>query len=144
MRGMSSRQHVRFDIDVSDDTGDIETDHAKFKQILYNLISNAVKFSRANGVVTIRARRLAATVMHPESVAISVIDRGIGIAPDNLEAIFDEFRQVDSSATRQSGTGLGLSLVKKFAELQRATCARWRSRSISCCPASKASTCCGS
>src|SRR5262249_28117725 len=121
MRGMSSRQHVRFDIDVSGDTGEIETDHAKFKQILYNLLSNAVKFSRTNGVVTIRARRLAATAVHPESVAVSVIDQGIGIAPEHLEAIFDEFRQVDTSQTRQSGTGLGLSLVRKFAELQRGT-----------------------
>jgi signal transduction histidine kinase/DNA-binding response OmpR family regulator/ligand-binding sensor domain-containing protein len=121
MKGMTERKYVKFEIDVSADTGDIETDHAKFKQILYNLLSNAVKFSRTNGVVTIRARRLAATPMHAESVAVSVIDRGIGIAADDQKVIFDEFRQIDSSATRQSGTGLGLSLVKKFVELQRGT-----------------------
>jgi len=119
MKGMSERKGVTFDIDVPPETGEIESDHAKFKQILYNLLSNAVKFSRTRGVVTIRARRLAATPTHPESVSVSVIDRGIGIAAEHLDEIFDEFRQVDSSATRQSGTGLGLSLVKKFVELQR-------------------------
>src|ERR1051326_8036901 len=113
MKGMSERKGVTFDIDVAPDTGDIESDHAKFKQILYNLLSNAVKFSRTRGVVTIRAWRVA------DSVSISVIDRGIGIAAEHLEEIFDEFRQVDSSAPRQSGTVLGLSLVKKFVELQR-------------------------
>jgi signal transduction histidine kinase/DNA-binding response OmpR family regulator/ligand-binding sensor domain-containing protein len=113
MKGLSARKNVSFEIDVPDDVGDIETDHAKFKQILYNLLSNAVKFSRSHGVVTIRVRR------HDETVSVAVIDRGIGIAPEHLEEIFDEFRQVDSSATRQSGTGLGLSLVKKFVQLQR-------------------------
>jgi signal transduction histidine kinase/DNA-binding response OmpR family regulator/ligand-binding sensor domain-containing protein len=113
MKGLSARKNVSFDIDVPEDVGDIETDHAKFKQILYNLLSNAVKFSRSHGVVTIRARR------HDATVSVAVIDRGIGIAPEHLEEIFDEFRQIDSSATRQSGTGLGLSLVKRFVQLQR-------------------------
>ena len=49
MRGMSARKNVTFEIDVPDDVGEIETDHAKFKQILYNLMSNAVKFSRSGG-----------------------------------------------------------------------------------------------
>jgi signal transduction histidine kinase/CheY-like chemotaxis protein/ligand-binding sensor domain-containing protein len=115
MRGLSARKNVTFDIDVPPDVGDIETDHAKFKQILYNLLSNAVKFSRSHGVVTIRARR------HDATVSVAVIDRGIGIAPEHLDEIFEEFRQIDSSATRQSGTGLGLSLVKRFVHLQRGT-----------------------
>jgi len=113
MRGLSARKNVTFEIDVADDVGEIESDHAKFKQILYNLLSNAVKFSRSHGVVTIRARRLG------DRVSVSVIDRGIGIASEHLGEIFEEFRQVDSTATRQSGTGLGLSLVKRFVELQR-------------------------
>src|SRR5207302_6453576 len=93
MRGLSGRKNVSFDLDVPPEVGEIETDHAKFKQILYNLLSNAVKFSRSHGVVTIRARR------HDAAVSVAVIDRGIGIAPEHLEEIFDEFRQIDSSAT---------------------------------------------
>jgi signal transduction histidine kinase/CheY-like chemotaxis protein/ligand-binding sensor domain-containing protein len=122
MRGLSTQKSISFDIDVPDDLPEIETDHAKFKQILYNLISNAVKFSRPGSMVTIAARVLPADMRHPESLAIRVIDRGIGIAPENQKLIFEEFRQIDSTASRQhGGTGLGLSLVRKFVELQGGT-----------------------
>jgi signal transduction histidine kinase/ligand-binding sensor domain-containing protein/CheY-like chemotaxis protein len=114
MRGMAAGKNVTFEIDVPENVGDIETDHAKLKQILYNLMSNAVKFSRSGGVVTVRGRR------ENGAVTISVIDRGIGIAANDLEVIFDEFRQIDSTTNRQfGGTGLGLSLVKRLVELQR-------------------------
>ncbi|HEX9986216.1 MAG TPA: response regulator [Thermoanaerobaculia bacterium] len=119
MRGMSVKNNVTFATDVAEDVTTIETDQAKFKQILYNLLSNAVKFSRPGSSVTIRARRLEATDLTPESVSVAVIDRGIGIAPEHLAIIFREFQQVDSATSRQyGGTGLGLSLVKKFVELQ--------------------------
>ncbi|HUP59918.1 MAG TPA: response regulator [Thermoanaerobaculia bacterium] len=118
MRALSVKQGVTFEVDVPDNVDDIETDHAKFKQILYNLISNAVKFSTTGSVVTIRARRVR------DSVSVSVIDRGIGIAPEHLQVIWDEFQQIDSAASRRfGGTGLGLSLVKKFVELQHGTVA---------------------
>jgi signal transduction histidine kinase/DNA-binding response OmpR family regulator/ligand-binding sensor domain-containing protein len=118
MKGLSSKQGVAFEIDVAPDVTEIETDHAKFKQILYNLLSNAVKFSRSGATVTIRARNTAG------SVAVSVIDHGIGIAPEHHEMIWDEFRQVDTATSRRfGGTGLGLSLVKKFVELQHGTVA---------------------
>jgi signal transduction histidine kinase/DNA-binding response OmpR family regulator/ligand-binding sensor domain-containing protein len=119
MKGLSTRKSITFDIDVEEGVTELETDLAKFKQILYNLLSNAVKFSSTSASVDIRARRIPATDVAPESVSISVTDRGIGIAPENLKMIFDEFRQVDSTTSRQyGGTGLGLSLVKKFVELQ--------------------------
>jgi signal transduction histidine kinase/CheY-like chemotaxis protein/ligand-binding sensor domain-containing protein len=122
MRGMSTRKSVVFEIDVAPDVDTIETDLTKFKQIVYNLVSNAVKFSKSNGVVVIRVRRIPETVSAPERVAVSVIDRGIGIAPQHQKVIFDEFQQVDSATSRQyGGTGLGLSLVKKFVELQGGT-----------------------
>jgi signal transduction histidine kinase len=118
MRGLSARKNITFEVDVEPEVRDIETDHAKFKQILYNLISNAVKFSRPNSVVTIRARVKA------DVLVVSVIDRGIGIDPKNQAVIFDEFRQLDTATSRAyGGTGLGLSLVKKFVELQRGTIA---------------------
>jgi signal transduction histidine kinase/CheY-like chemotaxis protein/ligand-binding sensor domain-containing protein len=114
MKGLSGKKNIVFEIDVAEDVTDLETDHAKFKQILYNLLSNAVKFSKSGTSVTIRARRVG------DNVAISVRDHGIGIAPDHLRVIFDEFRQLDTTTSRTyGGTGLGLSLVKKFVELQR-------------------------
>ncbi|HEX2059608.1 MAG TPA: response regulator [Thermoanaerobaculia bacterium] len=130
MKGLSGKKNVSFEIVVDDDVREIETDHAKFKQILYNLLSNAVKFSKTNGVVTIRARVAPAASAGPDRpgaagpahIAVSVQDRGIGIAPEHLGVIFDEFRQLDTATSRTyGGTGLGLSLVKKFVELQRGT-----------------------
>ncbi|HYM59544.1 MAG TPA: response regulator [Thermoanaerobaculia bacterium] len=119
MRGFSSSKTIIFEVEVAPDVTDIETDQAKFKQILYNLMSNAVKFSPPGSVVTIGAHHVDGDGSHAESIAIDVIDRGIGIAPENQELIFEEFRQVDGTVSRQyGGTGLGLSLVKKFVELQ--------------------------
>ncbi|HEV7767255.1 MAG TPA: response regulator [Thermoanaerobaculia bacterium] len=116
MKGMSTNKGITFDVEVEDGVREIETDHAKFKQILYNLLSNAVKFSKKNGVVTIRARRVG------EMLSVSVTDAGIGIAPEHLAVIFQEFRQIDTATSRAyGGTGLGLSLVKKFVELLRGT-----------------------
>ena len=77
MRGLSAKKQVTFVVQVDENVREIETDHAKFKQILYNLISNAVKFSHPNGTVTIRARAKA------DLLVVSVIDRGIGIAPQH-------------------------------------------------------------
>jgi signal transduction histidine kinase/DNA-binding response OmpR family regulator/ligand-binding sensor domain-containing protein len=116
MKGLSTRKNISFDVEMAPDVDDIETDNAKFKQILYNLLSNAVKFSPSDSVVTIRARR------EGEMIAVDVVDRGIGIAGEHLAAIFEEFRQVDASMSRQyGGTGLGLSLVKRFVQLQGGT-----------------------
>jgi signal transduction histidine kinase/DNA-binding response OmpR family regulator/ligand-binding sensor domain-containing protein len=116
MKGLAAKQNVTFEVDVAPDVAEIETDHAKFKQILYNLLSNAAKFSKSGSMVAIRARRAG------DSIAVSVIDRGIGIAHDDQRRIWNEFQQVDSAASRRfGGTGLGLSLVKKFVELQQGT-----------------------
>jgi CheY-like chemotaxis protein/anti-sigma regulatory factor (Ser/Thr protein kinase) len=87
------------------------TDEDKVRQILINLLSNAVKFTEA-GTVTVSAR--------PEDgrVIIVVKDTGIGIPPDKLELIFEEFRQVDAGTTRRyAGTGLGLSISRRLARL---------------------------
>jgi signal transduction histidine kinase/DNA-binding response OmpR family regulator/ligand-binding sensor domain-containing protein len=119
MKGMSARKSIVFAIEIEGAVDQIETDNAKFKQILYNLLSNAVKFSPEESIVTIRARRVAATERKPESISVDVVDVGIGIAAENLGVIFEEFRQIDGGISRQyGGTGLGLPLVKKFVELQ--------------------------
>ena len=118
MRGMSARKSLAFTIDIADDVTDIETDLAKFKQVLYNLLSNAVKFSGSGAEIIIRARREISAEIR-EGLAVSVIDQGIGIPDEHMMRIFDEFHQVDSAMSRQhGGTGLGLALVKKFVELQ--------------------------
>ena len=112
MRGMS-KTHPTFVIDVPSDLPQIETDMAKFKQVLFNLLSNAVKFSPPASPITISAR------LDESSITVSVRDEGIGIDAENHGVIFDEFRQVDGTARREfGGTGLGLALVKRFVELQ--------------------------
>ncbi|MEA2489891.1 MAG: hypothetical protein QOH21_1683, partial [Acidobacteriota bacterium] len=119
MKGLSSKKSIAFSIDVAPDVDDIETDLGKFKQVLYNLLSNAVKFSKSNTPVAIRARRNEAANGKAESITVTVTDSGIGIAPEHLAVIFDEFQQVDSATSRRyGGTGLGLSLVRKYVELQ--------------------------
>jgi PAS domain S-box-containing protein len=89
----------------------LTTDQNKVKQMLMNLLSNAVKFT-TEGTITIAARH------HDGALTIAVTDTGIGIPAEALEHIFEEFRQADSSTTRQyGGTGLGLSISRRLAQL---------------------------
>jgi signal transduction histidine kinase len=93
------------------------TDPGKLKVILKNLLNNAVKFTPA-GSITVAAQ------LQQEGVEISVSDTGMGIPPEALELIFEPFRQLDSSATRQhGGVGLGLHIVKRLLELLGGTVA---------------------
>jgi len=87
-------------------------DERKIKQILLNLLSNAVKFTPEGGRVDVDA------VSADGAVEVSVSDTGIGIAPQDQETIFEEFRQVGTDyAQKREGTGLGLTLTRKFVEL---------------------------
>jgi signal transduction histidine kinase len=114
MRGVSTRRGVAFELDMAGDLPLLQADPVKIKQVLYNLLSNAVKFSPDKSTVTIRGRLLGGA----DSVTVAVIDQGIGIDKKDHERIFLEFQQVDSTASRQfEGTGLGLTLVKKFLEM---------------------------
>ncbi len=120
MHGLAVKRSVRFDVDVPADLPTVSWDPARFKQVLYHLASNAVKFSPDGGRVQVRARLLQAaeSPLGQEAVLVSVADEGPGIDPDQQAAIFDEFVQVDSSAARAAGgTGLGLALVRRFTEL---------------------------
>ncbi|KKH45462.1 response regulator [Methanosarcina sp. 1.H.A.2.2] len=90
----------------------IYADRIRFKQIIYNLMSNAIKFTPKGGSVDVSAAKTG------DSVRVSVSDTGIGISEENQKLLFQPFRQVDSSINRQyDGTGLGLALVRKFVEL---------------------------
>ncbi|MGH2410897.1 MAG: sensor histidine kinase, partial [Chloroflexota bacterium] len=90
----------------------INSDPGRVRQILYNLVSNAVKFTPDGGTLTIWAREEGGLL------TVQVTDTGIGIAPENKDRIFEEFQQIDSSSARSyPGTGLGLALVRKLVNL---------------------------
>ena len=90
----------------------ITADERKFKQIMFNLLSNATKFTPDGGRITVAAERCA------KNVQISVTDTGIGIKPEDQPRLFHEFQQLDTSLARKhEGTGLGLALSRKFVEL---------------------------
>jgi PAS domain S-box-containing protein len=108
---LASKKHIRITTHV-ESAGEIEADAAKLKQMLLNLVSNAVKFTPEGGLVTIDVQHLAG------AVEISVTDTGIGIAESDLNRLFKEFQQLESGAgRRQEGTGLGLALTKRLAQL---------------------------
>jgi PAS domain S-box-containing protein len=111
-RGLARRKGVELKTDIEPRPLELTVDPLKLKQILYNLLSNAVKFTDAGGTAKVEAR------LNKETVVIRVSDTGIGIAPEDLVTLFEEFRQVDSSLTRKhEGTGLGLALTKRLVEL---------------------------
>lgn len=90
----------------------IDVDKKMFIQILYNLLVNAIKFTPENGNVIISSK------LDPQNLIISIEDTGIGIANEDLNKIFEEFKQLDSSyAKPQDGLGLGLAITKKLVEL---------------------------
>jgi CheY-like chemotaxis protein/nitrogen-specific signal transduction histidine kinase len=112
VRDMANKKKVSLQTVVPEDLPNIYADQVKFKQIMYNLLSNAVKFTPEGGNITIDAS------FNDDGFLISVADTGIGIDPEDHEAIFDEFKQLDSSRSRQhEGTGLGLTLTKKLVGL---------------------------
>src|SRR6476469_10691514 len=107
---MVRKKQLEFVIDVAPDCPAIHSDRTKIKQVLLNLLSNAVKFTTKGGV-TLRACRAQG------GVRIDVVDTGIGIRQSDLQAIWEDFRQVDQSRTREfGGTGLGLSITRKLLE----------------------------
>ena len=89
----------------------VRADERKVKQVLLNLLSNALKFTPESGRVDVRAD------VRDGMIEISVTDTGVGIAPADLEAVFEEFRQVGTAAKKVEGTGLGLAISRKFIEL---------------------------
>ncbi|NOQ48422.1 MAG: PAS domain S-box protein [Methanococcoides sp.] len=109
---LSSNKNIELTFNMDVRKPIIKADMMKFKQILYNLVSNAIKFTDQGGSVTIGGQ------ISEDLVHISVKDSGIGISPKDQAKLFDPFFQVDSSTTREyGGTGLGLTLVKKFVEM---------------------------
>jgi signal transduction histidine kinase len=112
VRERAQRHAIALVQDVDPALGTIIVDERKFKQILLNLLSNAVKFTPDGGRIEVTARRANGVA------EIAVRDSGIGIAPEDQAAVFEEFRQVGRDYTKkQEGTGLGLALTRRFVEL---------------------------
>jgi GAF domain-containing protein len=111
MRERAGRRGITLERHVDERVGEIRADQRKVKQVLLNLLSNAVKFTPEGGRVDVRAGLANGTA------EISVTDTGIGIAPEDHDAVFEEFRQVGKAEKKAEGTGLGLALCRKFVEL---------------------------
>ena len=112
VRERADRHGIALGLTVDERLGTFVGDERKLKQILLNLLSNAVKFTPEGGRISVKA------MPADGSVEISVSDTGIGIAPEDQETIFEEFRQVGSDyARKREGTGLGLTLTKKLIEM---------------------------
>jgi len=103
------------EVDFADDLGSMRADLTKLRQALFNLLSNASKFT-SHGVVSLTARR----ERNPggDGIVLSVRDSGIGIAADKISLLFQEFTQADDSTTRNyGGTGLGLAITRRFCQM---------------------------
>jgi signal transduction histidine kinase len=112
MHERAARYSIKLERIVDGHLGELVGDERKIKQVLLNLLSNAVKFTAEGGKIQLRA------MLGDESAIISVTDTGIGIAPEDQGMIFEEFRQVGGDyAQKREGTGLGLTLTKKFVEM---------------------------
>lgn len=120
------KNSIRLELNMNGVKEKTSADERKLKQIIYNLISNAVKFTYTGGSVTVNVSnyqlnentKLSKTINDGRAILFSVSDTGIGLKRKDLDRIFDSFEQVDNAASRKyQGTGLGLSLTKQLVEL---------------------------
>src|SRR5262249_3621980 len=111
VRERATRRGIALHMTVDERIGHVQGDERKIRQVLLNLLSNAIKFTPEGGRIEVAAKPVDG------SVEISVRDTGVGIAPEDQEAIFEEFKQVGMASKKVEGTGLGLALSRKFIEL---------------------------
>jgi signal transduction histidine kinase len=111
VRERPGRRGITLGRAIDERVGTIRADERKVKQVLLNLLSNALKFTPEGGRIDVRAG------VNENMVEVSVADTGVGIAPEDQEAVFEEFRQVGTADKKVEGTGLGLALSRKFVEL---------------------------
>jgi PAS domain S-box-containing protein len=114
LRTLAAEKRIRVDVETDGALGAVSVDPGRLKQVLYNFLSNALKFTPDSGHVVVRT--LAGT---GDTFRLEVEDTGIGIAPADIGRIFTVFQQLDTGATkRHAGTGLGLALTKRLVEAQ--------------------------
>src|SRR5262249_29780612 len=111
IRERAARRGIELTTIVDERLGQIQGDERKIRQVLLNLLSNAIKFTPESGRISVEAKPVNG------SIEVSVSDTGVGIAPEDQEAVFEEFRQVGTADKKVEGTGLGLALSRKFIEL---------------------------
>jgi GAF domain-containing protein len=111
VRERAGRRGITLQMNVDDRLGQIQGDERKVRQVVLNLLSNAIKFTPEGGRIDVAA------MPKDGFVEVSVRDTGVGIAPEDQEAVFEEFRQVGTADKKVEGTGLGLTLCRKFVEL---------------------------
>jgi signal transduction histidine kinase len=111
VRERAGRRGIALGLTVDERLEQIHADERKVRQVVLNLLSNAIKFTPEGGRIEVRAAPVDGVV------EISVSDTGVGIAPEDQEVIFEEFKQVGTAAKKVEGTGLGLALSRKFIEL---------------------------
>ena len=115
LRSLTARKRIAVTMEVEPSLGDVLVDPGKLKQVLYNYLSNAIKFTPEGGQVAVRAKGDG-----PEHFRVEVEDSGIGIRPEDIPRLFVEFQQLDAGAAKtHAGTGLGLALTKRIVEAQR-------------------------
>ena len=112
MRERAHRRGIALAHTIDARSATIRADERKVKQVLLNLLSNALKFTPEGGRIDVRADRAC-----DGAAEISVTDTGVGIAPEDQATVFEEFRQVGAAAKKIEGTGLGLAISRKFVEL---------------------------
>ena len=123
MRPQAEAKSLDLQVRVPEGIAAVETDAGKLQQILYNFLSNAIRFSPEAGTVLISVDRISRQDGLP-GIRIGVTDEGPGVPYDMQDAVFEKFRQVDASHTRaHSGTGLGLAICRELAGLLGATVA---------------------
>ncbi len=114
LRALISKKQINLEIKTDPEISNVIVDPAKFKQILYNYVSNALKFTQDKGTVLIRV-----TAEGKKYFRLAVEDSGIGIRDEELGRLFAEFQQLDTSMSKKyQGTGLGLALTKRIVEAQ--------------------------
>jgi signal transduction histidine kinase/DNA-binding response OmpR family regulator len=113
LRTVTAKQHVTIETSIAPEVDALVLDAARLKQVLYNYLSNAIKFSPPRAKVHLRA-----TADGPERVRIEVEDHGAGISAADLSRLFTDFQQVAEGARKVGGTGLGLALTKRLVEVQ--------------------------
>ena len=107
-----AEKQLKVVVDLSPDARKIRADETRLHEVLYNLLDNALKYSRENGEIRLRAAQ------HGPEIVLSVTDNGIGISKDDLPRIFERFYRADKARSRElGGTGLGLAIVKHIAQL---------------------------
>lgn len=126
MSPLAEDRYIEMNVSIANDVTTITADRVKLKQILYNLVSNAIKFTPEGGLIRVEVTKEKNImgenlILHSkdiEFIRFSVIDTGIGISPEDKEKIFDEFEQANTEFSKKyGGAGLGLALTKRLVEL---------------------------